>query len=52
MPLASGLLIDRLVDASHLPHPVLARSVVQGHNLVIGPVKVIRHIGYLLKETV
>lgn len=45
-----SLPIQRLVNPCHLLHPALARSVLQAHDLVMGPVEVVGQVGYLLKE--
>jgi len=45
-------LVQAPVDVSDLIDPPAAFSVFQGHDLFIGPVKVIGYIGYLLKQAV
>src|SRR5262249_37221324 len=48
--LALGLLIEAPVDAGDFRDPALALAMVQRQNLLVRPMKVIRHIRYLLVE--
>ena len=45
-----GLRLERLVDFDHLFNPLLPFWVLHGHNLVVGPVKVVGQVGYLLPQ--
>jgi hypothetical protein len=49
---SSYLLVQSLVNVGNFSHPALPFSVLQGHDLLMGPVEVIGDVGYLLKQTV
>jgi hypothetical protein len=45
-------LVEAPIDLGDLLHPSLTFPVIEVHDLSMGPVKVIRDVGYLLKQTV
>jgi hypothetical protein len=46
------LLVQSLVNPGNFSDPALPFSMLQGHDLLMGPVEVIGNIGYLLKQTI
>src|SRR5262249_11420582 len=50
--LLSRRLVEPLVDLGDLLHPPLTLPVVEVHDLPVRPMKVIRDVGYLLKQAI
>lgn len=46
----AGALVQAAIDLDDLFHPARAFAVLQVHDVVVRPVKVIRHIRYLFAE--
>jgi hypothetical protein len=44
------LVVETLVDLGNLGNPTLALSVLERHDLLVRPMKVIRNVRYLLIE--
>jgi len=49
MILTSGFVVETSIDLGDLGHPLLALAVLQMHDLLIRPVKVVGDVGYLLE---
>jgi hypothetical protein len=50
--LLSRRLVKSLVDLGDLLHPPLTLPVVEVHDLPMRPMKVVRDVGYLLKQAI
>ena len=50
--LSGAVVVDPLVNLGYFIDPPLALTMLKGHDLFVGPVKMIGDVGYLLKQPV